>query len=130
MAIIEPREGEVKRVRLSITGTASDDLEVVRVDVRIASGDWVAAEGTEEWSYDLDLEAYDEGDLTIHVRAFDGSKYSETEDVTFVVEHDEVEEPTPTSRWWALALVIVVVVIVAAVLYIGLFHRGRPRPPS
>jgi hypothetical protein len=129
VAIVGPKEGEVHRARLAITGTADDDLGVVRVDVRIAAGDWMTAEGTEEWSFDLDLETYDEGDLTIFVRAFDGSQYSETEEVSFLVEHDDIEEPSSKSLWWVLVLVIVVVGI-AAVLYIGLFRQGRPRPPS
>lgn len=128
--ITTPVEGEVHRSDLAISGTTTDDLEVVRVDVRIASGDWVPAEGTEEWSYDLDLETYDEGDLTIFVRAFDGTQYSETEEVTFVVEHDVFEDPPSTSAWWLLALGIVFVVIVAAVLYIGRSYQGRPRPPA
>ena len=53
---------------------------IPRFDVRIEGGDysmnWAPASGREEWTYQLDTRALENGPYTIYARAFDGDRYS------------------------------------------------------
>lgn len=94
--ITDPAEAEAVGGKVKIKGTASDDGDVVRVEVRIDGGEWQEVDGTTDWSYEVDTGKMDEGNHTVMVRSFDGDKYSEPETVTFVVDHDKApkdEEP-------------------------------------
>ncbi len=107
--IIEhPVVGGVHTDDLKVDGTASDDLKVEHVEMRIGDGDWTVVEGTGEWSYELDLSGYMEGNLTIEVRAFDGTQYSDPVEVTITVEEDEPSPSTTGISLWPFMLVIVI----------------------
>jgi len=62
---------------LNITGTASDpDGTVSRVEIKIDRGDWLVANGTSSWYYNLNLSNLSLGEHYIFVRAYDGDLYS------------------------------------------------------
>lgn len=56
---------------LNVVGTAIDDDSVKRVEVRLDSGEWKAARGTNYWSYLLDVSLLEDGLHTLEARSFD-----------------------------------------------------------
>jgi hypothetical protein len=77
---------------LNITGSASDDVEVLKVEVRVDEGQWRDATGTTSWWYELDTTTIDQGDHLFEVRTYDGARYSDVLNVTFKVD----QPPTVT----------------------------------
>lgn len=72
--ISAPEDGEVldaSRGSALIYGTAFDAEQVTAVQIRVDGGAWKTAEGTEAWSYRLDISSLS-GMHTITVRATDG----------------------------------------------------------
>jgi hypothetical protein len=72
---------------ISVSGTASDDEEVLMVEYRVDGGDWTEADGDETWSFYVDLSGLASGDHTLEVRSYDGEKYSTFTTAAFVVDH-------------------------------------------
>lgn len=68
--ITSPTEGTVNSNSITVTGTASDLMGILRVEVSIDSGDFLLAVGTDSWSFEANLEA---GSHTITARATDNS---------------------------------------------------------
>jgi alpha-amylase len=58
---------------LVISGTAYDNLAVVRTEFRLDENEWVAATGTTNWSYRLDSTRFLNGTHRLHARAFDAA---------------------------------------------------------
>ncbi len=68
---------------VTISGTASDDISVEKVEIKIISSEgtvfeWTEADGQEEWSLVWDSRTVEDGGYEINARAFDGSIYSNT----------------------------------------------------
>ncbi|MGA1792485.1 MAG: S8 family serine peptidase [Thermoplasmatota archaeon] len=80
--------------KVTIRGTASDDGNIDRVDVRIEgdgySMNWAPADGKEDWDFQLDTKTLENGDYTIYARAYDGDRYS-------AVANCEVRVQNPNS---------------------------------
>lgn len=81
---IECEPGTTVSGSAKFTGTAEDDGPIESVQVRFRSvltGDlvlqWRDAEGTEEWSAEIDTRPFADGDYDLEARSFDGSLYSE-----------------------------------------------------
>jgi hypothetical protein len=76
---------EVKASKLTITGTATDNVPITRVEVRVNGGNWEPATGTTKWSY---AAALNEGKNTIEFRVTDasGNTASQTRTVKYVKE--------------------------------------------
>ncbi len=53
---------------VEVIGTASDIVGVARVEYRMADTSWMAAQGTESWSFSFDSHPYARGPLEIEVR--------------------------------------------------------------
>lgn len=86
--ILSPLEGEVVNGLVTIHGNAFDDEGVEHVEISINNGDWFLINGTSTWYYDLDTTLYEDGYYTIEVRCFDGSKYSNIEDIVIQISND------------------------------------------
>jgi beta propeller repeat protein len=84
--ITHPSHGEVCRGTVPVTGTAWDDLDVERVEVRVDGGEWRVAEGTTSWTFQLDTTRLGASNHTLEARSFDGGNHSFTRRLTFVVE--------------------------------------------
>jgi|LSQX01.2.fsa_nt_gb glycosidase len=69
--LLTPPAGEQVSGGLLISGTASDNVGVDRVEVRLDNQAWVTAYGTESWSYPLDSESFLNGTHQIQARARD-----------------------------------------------------------
>jgi MYXO-CTERM domain-containing protein len=79
--------GEEVTGTIEISGTAEDtDGSIQKVIVRVDSGDWENAEGTNSWSFTLDTTGLSDGTHTISVRSMDDeSVYSSSSTVNVVV---------------------------------------------
>jgi hypothetical protein len=85
-----------------ISGIASDpdgNDTIVRIEVMI-DDDWDIAEGTTKWSYDWRTYEIDDGLYNIFVRAWDGTSYSDVEEITINV--DNPETIGSDSHKWAI----------------------------
>ena len=80
-----PASGAVVNRTLGIAGTASDNVAVSRVDVRIGSGTWTRASGTTSWSLSVNTRVYSNGTHSLYARATDlsGNQRTVSRSVTF-----------------------------------------------
>jgi len=65
-----------------IQGTASDDVSVEKVEIRIDNGSWQEATGTTSWTYSWDTTSMTTGNYDIYVRSYDGTNYSDVVSIT------------------------------------------------
>ncbi|MDD5140937.1 MAG: alpha-amylase family glycosyl hydrolase [Verrucomicrobiales bacterium] len=78
-----PTNNAVVAGNLTISGTATDNIAVQKVEVRLDSGPWVTASGTGAWSYNLNSSNFLNGPHQIAARATDSSNnLSPTNSVT------------------------------------------------
>ena len=119
-----PEEHGWYKLTLNASGTASSVTNLEQVEIRLDLGPWIVANGTEVWSLSLDLSDLVGEDHILSVRAFDGTQYSDTVEVTFTVEEED-PSPRPTSmKWWYILIVIAIVLGTIVVV------RSRPQRSS
>jgi Bacterial Ig domain len=71
VAITLPSNGATVNGTTSVTGSASDNAALARVEVSVDGGAYQLAQGTSNWSYSLDTTAYGDGSHNISARATD-----------------------------------------------------------
>jgi hypothetical protein len=88
-----------------LTGTAADNVGVVKVEIRVDAGTYQLASGTTAWSAVVNTAAYQDGSHTIAARASDagGNSAVATETVTFknldtTPPSVSIALPTPDTR--------------------------------
>ncbi|MCK4444681.1 MAG: right-handed parallel beta-helix repeat-containing protein [Thermoplasmata archaeon] len=124
--IVTPKSGMIVSGTCTIEGSSSDpDGTVERVDIRIGSGSWQTATGTESWSFDWDTTSYSNGDYSIEIRVWDGQDFSTLSSVSITVNNPD--DPIATWGWTPLPLLIVLIVIVIIVAALVLRRRSRMR---
>lgn len=77
--IISPSDSDTVSGTMTVSGSAADpdgDEELVRVEVRIDSGSWETASGTDSWSYTINTNSLSNGPHTLSARSYDGDIYS------------------------------------------------------
>lgn len=102
---------------ITIVGTAFDMQESIKyVEVKIGEdGDWVQAEGAEEWSYSFEANRH-LGDLKIYARSYDGNEYSpEVARVVYVREVASMPVSAAQEGEFPWAVVIVPLLALIAV---------------
>ncbi|UCE38003.1 MAG: VCBS repeat-containing protein [Thermoplasmata archaeon] len=121
--IISPDDGERVSGILTISGTATDlDGEVVEVQIRIDDGAWESAQGTSDWSFQLDTNLYSKGEHIITVRASDGEENSEEISFSIVIfqKGEDGDEDPPAFLIIGLVVIVILVVLVLS------FALGMP----
>src|SRR5687767_7372590 len=73
VAIVAPVSGAKVAGVVAVSGTASDNVTVQKVEVRVDAGGWVVAAGTTSWSRSIDTRSYADGPHTFSARATDTS---------------------------------------------------------
>jgi glycosidase len=73
VALATPTNAAIIAGNLTIAGTATDNLAVQTVEVRLDSGPWITAAGTSTWSYNLNSSNFLNGPHVISARATDTS---------------------------------------------------------
>jgi len=79
---------------VTVQGTASDNVEVAKVEVRIDGGSWNDATGTDTWSWNWDTTAVSDGTHTIEAQATD--KAGNTSTIASVTVTVDNTDPTVT----------------------------------
>lgn len=126
-SITRPYSDATESGKLRVTGTAvwaSDP--VIRVQLRIDGGSVLIANGTDSWHFDLDTTRLSNGRHTIEAKSFDGSQYSESATVSFLVNNSKAPEPDGTRLLYRVAGICVILVVVAVAVAIWRL-RGRAR---
>ena len=100
VSIDYPLDGMTVSNIVMISGEASDpdgDDELVYVEVKI-DDKWNIADGTTKWSYEWRAYEIDDGLYIICVRAWDGTDYSDVEEITVRVDNPQTIE-SDAHRW-------------------------------
>jgi glycosidase len=82
ISINSPTNSAVVSSNLLMTGTASDNVTVQKVEIRLDAGPWVAASGIALWSYSLNTSNFLNGPHQIYARATDTSGLSATNSIS------------------------------------------------
>jgi len=97
--ITEPYMNEVVSDVVVVKGTASDDHNLEKVEVRIAPNVWQKAIGFENWAWVWNTTEDFNGRYTIEARSFDGYNYSSTYSVEVEVTNDDANRrPTASLK--------------------------------
>lgn len=99
----QPDDRSVK-TKLPLSGTLDDDGVVERIEYRIDKGDWVNITVTANWSVTIPIKDLEPGIHEVDIRAYDGSKYSDIETMTFRKEKEE--EPGFVAAVSVLSLLV------------------------
>ncbi len=126
VSIASPLEGAtLTTTSVTITGSASDNVEVAKVELSLDGTTWTAATGTTSWSATLTLA---EGANTITVRATDTSGNVATQALHVTVATSGGAPTGPSGAegipWWAWGLVAVTAAVLGALVLI-LIRRRR-----
>ena len=116
IVITSPAEGTaLKSTSVTVTGTASDNAGIEKVEVSLDNATWTAATGTTSWSATLSLA---QGENTIYVRVTDTSGNTATSmiHVTVAVQGIPV---------WIWAVVAVVIMGAATTAYVTMRRRKK-----
>jgi hypothetical protein len=92
ITISSPSSGETFITpTITVTGTASDDVAVSKVEVKVGSGSWQTTSGTTSWSVQVTLSS---GSNTIYAKATDTS--GNTKENSVVVNYNPPDTTPPT----------------------------------
>ena len=75
--IISPIDGEIVDETVLIAGVAQGGEAIKIVEIRIDSGNWIQADGVDNWRYKWDTTEVDDGVHVIYARSYDGYQYSD-----------------------------------------------------
>jgi len=73
VSIVSPSNNAVISDSLSISGTATDNIAVQKVEIRLDSGPWLTTSGTNNWSYSINTSNFLNGPHQLSARATDTS---------------------------------------------------------
>ena len=92
--ITHPYNNDVVSKIVTIYGTASDpngDVTIKNVEIMI-NGEWELVDGTSTWKYNWDTYDLEDDIYHIKVRAWDGDKHSEIDEISIRVYNPEIVE--------------------------------------
>ena len=117
--ITVPLNGDVVSGNLTIQGIASDmdgNDTLQKVQVRINTGEWCNANGTNTWQYlwNPSSDIIDEGSYIIYVRAWDGYNYSAPHQIMLIVDYGGNQDDTPGFEF-----LVVLLAFMSHIIYIN-----------
>jgi PKD repeat protein len=86
--ITEPYQNEVVSDLVVVKGTANDDNNIAKVEVRVSPNEWQSANGFQEWAWAWNTSQDLNGRYTLEARSFDGFNYSIIYSVDVEVTND------------------------------------------
>ncbi|MEM3342324.1 MAG: PKD domain-containing protein, partial [Thermoplasmata archaeon] len=120
ITIISPENGTITAPgHISIVGTASDDKQVLLVEVSVSGREWVSASGTVMWTYTYDASGQPDGDLVFRARAYDGTQYSDTATVVVKLSTPQPPESKGGIPGFELYLVLFATLILGVIMAIS-----------
>ncbi|MGA1792693.1 MAG: PKD domain-containing protein [Thermoplasmatota archaeon] len=119
-----PTEGSEVSGLVTISGRIREvrGFEVDKVEVKEGDNDWKAADGTTQWTYDLDTAKHPNGDLTLTVRytVNDAEDIQSETSITIRISNQ--------SEGGLNLYLIIAVVAIIAVVGVGLYFLLRRKP--
>jgi len=113
--ITSPADGaSLRSANATVTGTASDNLGIEKVEVSLDNSNWTTATGTTTWSTALSLK---DGENTIYVRVTDTSG-----NIAWSTIHVNVS--TPGTPVWVWSLAVFGIAVAGAAAYVMIRRRG------
>ncbi|HET7128745.1 MAG TPA: Ig-like domain-containing protein [Gaiellaceae bacterium] len=97
VAFVSPSDGATVSGPLSISGTASDNTQLARIDVSVDGGAYQPASGTSAWTYALDSTAYPDGSHTVRARASDAAGNTALATLSVTVRNSVSIDATPPA---------------------------------
>jgi hypothetical protein len=127
VTITEPFANSTIRGALQIKGTAYPRTgpAVIQVFVRLDGGDWELANGTGQWTFEIQSRGLKNGPHTVTARSYDGLKYSGEVDRTFIVKN-----PAPEPAVWIgdnFIWIIVLILILCGALALALYRSAQKK---
>ncbi|MGA1872647.1 MAG: PKD domain-containing protein [Thermoplasmatota archaeon] len=124
-SISYPSEGSEVSGLVTITGRVREvrGFEVDKVEIREGENDWGPAEGTTQWSYDLDTTKHPNGDLALTIRYTVNDAEDIQSEITITV--NVANNPEGGVDWFLLIAGGAILLVIFVVLFI-LFRR-KPR---
>ena len=124
---------------VTVSGAGWDDAALLGVEISFGDNvSWAPVNdggptGWVTWSHTFNISHYEEGNLTIHIRAFDGEKYSEERSLEVVVQGTVIIDEEKADKGstagsddsWLWLLILVVIVVVTLLLIFIIIHRNR-----
>ncbi len=124
VAITAPANNSVvTSASITVSGAASDNVGVAKVEASVGGSTWTLAPGTTSWSATLTLTP---GNNTVYARATDTSGNVRTTMITVTLQSTS----TSPSALDPIVLVAVVVVVAVVVLAVALALRRRSKKPE
>ncbi|MBI4056597.1 MAG: S8 family serine peptidase [Elusimicrobia bacterium] len=93
VAITSPPSGAEVGITFTVSGTASDNVGVARVEIQIDGGDVKIASGTAQWTLSLNTAGLSTGAHSLLARAVDSSGNTATQTITINVTYTDQESP-------------------------------------
>ena len=117
--IYAPLPGENVTGTVLVNGSSFDSDGVVgKVELRIDNGAWILTEGNVSWEFTWDTTQFRNGEHEIEARSFDGTDYSDIEQVGVFVDNPVPEAPIFEQIWFWAAIALGTVLIVSALLLV------------
>jgi outer membrane protein assembly factor BamB len=76
ISITNPKNRDMVKGNIDVTGTAQDDIAVILIQVKIDDSYWINLTGNSNWTFPWDTNTVSDGVHTIYVRAFDETGFS------------------------------------------------------
>ena len=142
LQISSPENGTIVKGELTISGEATDDRQVTRIDYRIpGSMDWTPIVTSTSWSFTMNTSVLSDGEHTLEIRCYDGIQYSDIRSVSINAQNEQ-DEPVdddgsdgfdPFDKIGPLPFVAYVGII-AAIVIIGIVlsfgRKGKEEDPQ
>jgi hypothetical protein len=127
VTITEPFANSTIRGALQIKGTAYPRTgpAVIQVFVRLDGGDWELANGTGQWTFEIQSRGLKNGPHTVTARSYDGLKYSGEVDRAFIVKNPAPEPALVIGD--NFIWVIVLILILSGALALALYRSARKK---
>jgi hypothetical protein len=103
-----------------LTGSSTDNDEIISVEISTDNSTWTLAEGTTSWSANIELST---GKNIIYIRATDANNNINYEEI----EINVLEEKKQTENNELVYAAVLVVIIVIILVVLALFTRSRKR---
>ena len=102
-----PANGTQMRGKFQVRGTGvPGSSPLTAIFARIDGGNWTAAAGSGNWTFDLDTSRMADGKHRIEARAFDGTLFSETASVEFNVRNPGPKVSVESPPWYLAGILV------------------------
>lgn len=100
--ITAPEDGATVGGIVAVTGTASDNVAVARIELSVDGGNFVPVTGTADWGYSLSTDQLSDGPHSLEARASDLAGNQASDAIGFIVSNEPViviDRPTGGEVW-------------------------------